>query len=56
MFALSYTNERLMFVSFVSLIGYIISYLYVDSYISRTEIHHYTKGYDDAKEDIKSQH
>ena len=56
MFALSYTNERLMFVSFVSLIGYIISYLYVDSYISRTEIHHYTKGYDDAKEDIKSKH
>jgi hypothetical protein len=54
MFALSYTDERLMFITFVSLIGYIISYLYIDSYIGRTEIHHYIKGYDDAKADIKS--
>lgn len=48
MFALSYTDERLMFITFVSLIGYIISYLYIDSYIGRTEMHHYIKGYDEA--------
>jgi len=56
MFALSYTDERLMFITFVSLIGYIISYLYIDSYIYRHGMHHYTKGYEDAEEDIKSQH
>lgn len=51
MFALSYTDERLMFITFVSLIGYIISYLYIDSYIGRTEMHHYIKGYDEAYKD-----
>ena len=56
MFALSYTNERLVFISFLSLTGYIISYLYIDSYIYRHGMHHYTKGYEDAEEDIKSQH
>jgi len=48
MFALSYTDERLMFVTFLSLLGYITSYLFIDSYICKTEMHHYTKGYDEA--------
>ncbi len=56
MFALSYTDERLMFITAVSLIGYIISYLYIDSYIGRAEMHYYMKGhdrgYEDAKKDI----
>jgi hypothetical protein len=48
MFALSYTDERFMFITFLSLLGYITSYLFIDSYIGRTEMHHYIKGYDDA--------
>ena len=48
MLALSYTPERLMFITFLSLLGYITSYLFIDSYICRTEINNYDKGYDDC--------
>ena len=51
MLALSYTDERLMFVTFLSLLGYITSYLFIDSYICRTEIDNYGKGYDEAYKD-----
>ena len=56
MFIFSYTSERLMFVSFFSIVSYIIAYFYIDSYITRHEMHHYLKGYDDARKDITSQH
>jgi len=49
MLALEYTNERFMFVTFFSIIGYLVSYLFIDSYITRTEVNNYLKGYDDAK-------
>jgi hypothetical protein len=49
MLVMEYTDERFMFVTFFSLIGYIVAYLYIDSYIGRTEINNYLKGYDDAK-------
>jgi hypothetical protein len=48
MLAIEYTDERLMFVTFFSMIGYIVGYLFIDSYITRTELHNYTKGYDDC--------
>jgi hypothetical protein len=48
MLALSYTDERLMFVTFLSLLGYITSYLFIDSYICRTELDNYVKGYDEC--------
>jgi len=48
MLAIEYTDERLMFVTFFSLIGYIVAYLFIDSYIGRTEINNYLKGYDDS--------
>jgi hypothetical protein len=49
MLAIEYTDERLMFVTFFSLIGYIVAYLFIDSYIGKTEITNYLKGYDEHK-------
>jgi hypothetical protein len=49
MITIEYTNERFMFVTFFSMIGYIVAYLFIDSYITRTEVRNYIKGYDDAK-------
>jgi len=53
MLALSYTDERLMFITFLSLLGYITSYLFIDSYISRIEVDNYIKGYDKCTESRK---
>jgi len=49
MIAIECTNERFMFVTFFSLIGYIVAYLFIDSYITRTELNNYLKGYDEHK-------
>ena len=49
MLVIEYTNERFMFVTFFSLIGYIVAYLFIDSHIERLKINEYLKGYDDAK-------
>ena len=49
MTVIEYTDERLMFVTFFSLIGYIVAYLFIDSHIERLKINEYLKGYDDAK-------
>lgn len=48
MIAMEYTNERLMFVTFFSMIGYIVGYLFIDSYIGKTATNNYIKGYDDC--------
>ena len=54
MIAMEYTNERFMFVTFFSLIGYIVGYLFIDSYITRTEVHNYIKGHDDCKDELRN--
>ena len=48
MITIEYTDERFMFVTFFSMIGCVVAYLFIDSYITRTEMHHYIKGYDEA--------
>jgi hypothetical protein len=53
MIAIEYTNERFMFVTFFSMIGYIVAYLFIDSYITRTEVSNYIRGYDDCKAELK---
>ena len=54
MLVIEYTNERFMFVTFFSLIGYIVGYLFIDSYITRTEVHNYIKGHDDCKDELRN--
>ena len=54
MIAMEYTNERFMFVTFFSLIGYIVGYLFIDSYITRTEVYNYIKGHDDCKDELRN--
>ena len=54
MLAIEYTDERFMFVTFFSLIGYIVGYLFIDSYITRTEMRNYIKGHDDCKNELRN--
>lgn len=54
MLVIEYTNERFMFVTFFSLIGYIVAYLFIDSYITRTEVSNYIKGHDDCKDELRN--
>ena len=54
MLVIEYTNERFMFVTFFSLIGYIVGYLFIDSYITRTEVYNYIKGHDDCKDELRN--
>jgi hypothetical protein len=49
MLVMEYTNERFMFITSFSMIGYIVAYLFIDSYIGRIKIDNYLKGYDDHK-------
>ena len=41
-----YSNGLLALVCFISAVGYITGYLVLDSFLSRHEMHHYTKGYE----------
>ena len=41
-----YSIGMLAAVSFVSFVGYIVAYLFLDSYLHRHEMYHYFKGYD----------
>jgi hypothetical protein len=50
MFVLEYTAERLAIVSILSILGYLSSYLYIDSYIGRLETTSYFDGFDAARE------
>ena len=43
-----YSNGLLALVCFISASGYITAYLLLDSFLSRHEMHHYFKGFDDA--------
>jgi len=54
MLVMEYTDERFMFVTFFSLIGYIVGYLFIDSYITRTEVSNYIKGHDDCKAELRN--
>jgi hypothetical protein len=41
-----YSIGMLAILSFVSFVGYVAAYLFLDSFLSRHEMHHYFKGYD----------
>jgi hypothetical protein len=43
-----YSNGLLALVCFISAAGYIAGYLVLENYLSRHEMHHYFKGFDDA--------
>lgn len=50
-FLIEYSKTNLALMCLLSSIGYVTSYLYIDSYLLRHEMHHYFKGYDDASKD-----
>lgn len=52
-FVVPFSKSNLALVMLLSVIGYISAALYIDSYLHRHEIHHWTKGYEDGLKDAK---
>jgi len=52
-FAIPFSKTNLALMCFMSAIGYVTAYLYIDSYLHRHELHHWTKGYNEGLEDAK---
>jgi len=52
-FVVPYSNSNLALIGFISALGYMSGYLLIDIYISRHEIHYWTKGYNDGLKDAK---
>lgn len=50
-FFIEYSKTNLVLMCILSSVGYITSYLYIDSYLARHEMHYYLKGYDDGLKD-----
>lgn len=48
-FIVDYSASNLALMCMISAMGYIVGYLFIDSYLHRHEIHHYLRGYDDAR-------
>ena len=50
-FVVPFGGINLALMCIVSAVGYIVGYLFIDSYVLRTETHYYVKGYNDGLED-----
>ena len=48
-FIVEYSAGNAALICVISAMGYVVAYLYIDSYLSRHEMHHYFRGYDDAR-------
>ena len=51
-FVVPFSKGNLALMCLMSAMGYVGAYLYIDSYLHRHELHHYTKGWDDAFKDM----
>lgn len=52
-FVVPFSKSNLALVMLLSVMGYISAYLYIDSYLHRHELHHWTKGYNEGLHDVK---
>ena len=50
-FVVPYSSSNLALIMLLSVVGYIVGYLFIDSYVCKLETHCYVKGYNDGLED-----
>lgn len=48
-FIVEYSAGNAALMCVISAMGYVVAYLFIDSYLSRHETHHYLRGFDDAR-------